>query len=398
MKISQPFVLLLGGLLSASGIGCSAITAVVTDYRPAPRDKRDGSAERMVAIGRVFENQGHFDKAEVLYRRALKQNPNDPAIRGQLQQLADRRTGRQFNADRVTSAIALADSVSTPDKAPRHSTKPKAEPVETSPPITAAVPGIVVAVAAGEVVPKVEFAAATSASPTIVVAETFDDSQSIADAETSTAVTDKDTEIVTDNVKDTVTADEILAVIDESADHPDLLMRGLQFGDSPETQCLAATLLGDCAADHTQVRAALAEAAGSTADDRLQLAIAASRIQRGETDDSTARTLIALLGSGDDDTRIQAVAELRHFGGTESHDECVTALRQLLTTDSHNVRAIAAVTLGDFPHIDPETCNQLRALATDDESPEVRDAASAAVGRGERQGAGTTQAMILTPR
>ena len=199
-------------------------------------------------------------------------------------------------------------------------------------------------------------------------------------------------------VTDSVTADEILAVLDVSADHPDLLIRGLQFGDSPETQCLAATLLGDCAPGHTQVRDVLAEAAGSTSDDRLRLAIAASRIQRGETDDSTARGLITLLESGDDDTRIQAAAELRHFGRTEMHDECVLALRQLLTTDTECVRAIAAVTLGDFPHIDAETSSQLRQLATEDESREVRDAARAAVGRGERQDAGTAQAMILTPR
>ncbi len=388
MKISQPFVLLLGGLLSASSIGCSAITAVVSDYRPAPRESRGGSADRIVAIGRIFENQGHYDKAEVMYRRALKQNPNDPAIRSQLQQLADRRNGRQFKAGGVTSAIALADSVSAPGRTKLRSSVPAKVSIEDSQPKTASVPGIVVTAAAGGELPQVELVAISSESPTIVVAAASDESQQIVDAETGIAAA----------LTDTVTADEVLEVIDVSADHPDLLIRGLKFGDSPETQCLAATLLGDCAPGHTQVRDVLAEAAGSTSDDRLRLAIAASRIQRGETDDSTARGLITLLESGDDDTRIQAAAELRHFGRTEMHDECVLALRQLLTTDTECVRAIAAVTLGDFPHIDAETSSQLRQLATQDESREVRDAASAAVGRGERQHAGTAQAMILTPR
>ena len=388
MKINQPFVLLLGGLLSASSMGCSAITAVVSDYRPAPRDNREGSADSMASIGRVFEKQGRFDKAEVMYRRALKQNPKDQAIRSQLQQLADRRNGRQFNADPVTNAIAMADSVSAPGRTAQRPTARATVRVATSEPVPASVPGIVFAAAADEESPQVELVAVSSESPTIVVAASNDKSQLIADAATGTAAA----------VTDSVTADEILAVLDVSADHPDLLIRGLQFGDSPETQCLAATLLGDCAPGHTQVRDVLAEAAGSTSDDRLRLAIAASRIQRGETDDSTARGLITLLESGDDDTRIQAAAELRHFGRTEMHDECVLALRQLLTTDTECVRAIAAVTLGDFPHIDAETSSQLRQLATEDESREVRDAARAAVGRGERQDAGTAQAMILTPR
>ncbi len=386
MKISQPFVLLLGVLLSASSIGCSAVTAVVRDYRPAPRGVRDGSADRMVAIGRVFENQGHFDKAEVMYRGALKKDPNDRAIRDQLQHLADHRSGREFKAGGVTGAIALADSVSTPGRTARRQTTPASVRVATSEPGATSVPGIVVAAAANEEFPRVELAAVSGASPTIVVAESSDERQTTANVETVAAVTD------------IVTADEILAVIDESADHPDLLIRGLQFGDSPETRCLAATLLGDCAAEHVPVRDALAEAAARTPDDRLRLAIAASRIQRGEADDSIARSLIALLKSDDDDTRIQAAAELRHFGGTETHDECVVALRQLLTTDAECVRAIAAVTLGDFPHIDAETSRQLRQLATDDASREVRDAAGAAVGRGNRQDAGTAQAMILTPR
>ena len=386
MKISQPFVLLLGGLLSASGIGCSAINAVVSEYRPAHRESRGGSADRIVAIGRVFENQGHYDKAEVMYRRALKQNPNDPAIRSQLQQLADRRNGRQFNADPVTNAIARADSVSNPGRTKRRSSIPENVSEATSEPASATRARFVAAPASGDEGSQVELAAVSSESPTIVHADSSGESSFTTAAEPDSPMTDA------------VTADEILAVIDESADHPGLLIRGLQFGDSPETRCIAATLLGDCAAEHVGVRDALAEAAGSTHDDRLRLAIAASRIQRGEADDSTARSLIALLTSDVDDTRIQAAAELRHFGGTETHDECVLALRQLLTTDTECVRAIAAVTLGDFPHIDAETSRQLRQLATEDESREVRDAASAAVGRRERRDAGTSQAMILTPR
>jgi len=116
MKISQPFVLLLGGLLSASSLGCSVIGAAVSDYRPASREGR-GSTERMVAIGRVFESQGKYDQAEAMYRRALKQKPADPAIQEQLQQLADRRTGRKFDSASTSNAVVRSNAQSASGRA-----------------------------------------------------------------------------------------------------------------------------------------------------------------------------------------------------------------------------------------------------------------------------------------
>ncbi len=398
MKISQPFVLLLGGLLSASSIGCSAVSAVVHDSRPAPHDSREGSADRMVAIGRVFENQGRFDSAEVMYRRALKQNPRNPVVRDQLQQLANRRKSREFTADPASTAIALADSVSARDNTAGRAVLPatavtatQTKAVAERQPTAAVSPRVVPTAAEAQERPQVEYAAvaamATDAAPvTVAATELSVEGPPVPDSGRSS------------ELADTVTAEEILAVIDEAADHSELLIRGLQVGDSWETKCLAATLLGDCAPDNSKVRDMLADGAPANADDGLRLAIATSRIQRGEADVSTARSLISLLESGAEDTRIQAAAELRHFGGTEAHEDCVLALRHLLATDSENLRAIAAVTLGDFPHIDPETSSQLRKLSTDDDSSQVREAASAAVGRARRPDAGTAQAMVVSPR
>ncbi len=114
MKFSRPLVLLLGGILSASSLGCAAITAVVSDSRPAHRENRS-DADRLVAIGRVFENQGRYDRAEVLYRKAQKLNPQDASIRSQLQQLAARRKEKQFGPSGAAEAIALADAVRPPE-------------------------------------------------------------------------------------------------------------------------------------------------------------------------------------------------------------------------------------------------------------------------------------------
>ena len=93
MRFRHPLVLLLGGLLSASSVGCSAVTAVVSDTRPATRQGR-GSSDKYAAIARVYENQGRYDQAEAMYRRALKQNPGNSEVRNSLQQIAGRKAGR----------------------------------------------------------------------------------------------------------------------------------------------------------------------------------------------------------------------------------------------------------------------------------------------------------------
>ena len=123
MKFSQPLVLFLGSVLSASGIGCSAITAVVSDSSPANREHRD-DADRLAAIARVFENQGRYDKAEVLYGKALKNRPQDAELRKHLQQLAERRKEKKFGPTETANAIARADIVSPPKSGvQRHQSK-----------------------------------------------------------------------------------------------------------------------------------------------------------------------------------------------------------------------------------------------------------------------------------
>ena len=87
MRFRQPLVLLLGSVMSASSIGCSAVTAIISDSRPVNRANRS-DADRLTAIGRVFENQGRYDQAEVMYRKALRNRPQDFQIRNQLQQIA----------------------------------------------------------------------------------------------------------------------------------------------------------------------------------------------------------------------------------------------------------------------------------------------------------------------
>jgi tetratricopeptide (TPR) repeat protein len=408
MKFRHPLVLLLGGLLSASGIGCSAITAVVGDSRPAARQGRD-SAGQMAAIARVFENQGRYGQAEVMYRKALKQNPNDPTIRTQLQQLAERRKGKNFAADPVKEAIAQADSAaSARTHSPAASVAPQSKALASvgtgtntgmaqtssnssttkpTPNAPAAIVSSVLTQPSSELAEEIE-AGATSAVTTAAatVNSTINHVKAVSAEMVSPAPELR---------SNTVTAEEILAVVDTSAEHSDLLLRGLRYGDSLEAQCLAATLMGDCDTDNAEIRKALETASHSAKDTYLRLAITDSRIQRNEHDAKTAACLISLMEDGPMDVRIQACSSLRHFAGSDSQTDCVQALAALLDTDSPDLRAAAAVTLGDFEQLSPEVVARLISIARSDASSDAREAAGAATARYE--GRSPETAMTIAP-
>ncbi len=103
--------LLLGGGLSVFNIGCAAVDAIVSS--PAGHAARNGSPQRIAAIGRVFENQGRYAQARSMYRQALKNDPNNSVARDRLEYLAT----IQPAANRRTAteeAIAIADTLAPP--------------------------------------------------------------------------------------------------------------------------------------------------------------------------------------------------------------------------------------------------------------------------------------------
>ncbi|MCA9036732.1 MAG: hypothetical protein KDA91_16475, partial [Planctomycetaceae bacterium] len=110
MNLRRPWVILLAGVLSASGSGCAVYNAVTSTSHSSSGP--NGTAERFVSIGRTFENQSRYDQAEMMYRKALRIRPNDETIQSHLTQLADRRAGRDFGADSIDRAVAMADAVS----------------------------------------------------------------------------------------------------------------------------------------------------------------------------------------------------------------------------------------------------------------------------------------------
>ncbi len=377
MRFSQPLVLLLGSVLSASGVGCSAISAVVTDSRPAHRENRSDT-DRIAAIGRVFENQGRYDKAEVMYRRALKNRPQDSELRSQLQQLAERRKEQSFGPSGTASAIAAADIVSPPKSNVRPAsvtTQTESEPtVHLSSPVdtnTAAADDF-------EMLPQLPIAGtATLAETSSIISNAAHSSAPVQQIQRASGKSDgwrKSSGRV-------VTNDQVMAALESPDQHLELLLDALILGDSMETKALAATLLGDCDPGNLEAREALAEQLKSQSTPDVVLALCDSQIERGEADGQTVSRLIGLCSGSDQETQIQATSQLRNFAGTEFGPQCTAVLSGLLADAEPSVRATAALTLGDFTALNTTATARLEELAANDSSSNVREAAESTLSR-----------------
>ena len=408
MRFRHPLVLLLGGLLSASSVGCSAVTAVVSDTRPAARQGR-GAADKYAAIARVYENQGQYDQAQAMYRRALKQNPNNSEVRSSLQQLANRKAGRKFGNEIKTEAVAATNALQDATKetavalnaaatAVPSQLKATAESELTTASLNVEMLSSEASGLSGKLSPAsfekstAETKVTHSASVEVALADTEETVVTLQESKVGEAKT----VLVSSSLASLVSAEQILAVVDTPGEHAELLLNGLKHGDSLETQCLAATLLGDCDRADVAIRDALQKANEAATDVYLRLAICDSRIQRAEQDALTAKCLISLLGKAPTELQVQVCSSMHHFVGSESESACIAALESALTSDSAELRASAAVALGDFPNVPESTKVQLKKMATSDAVPAVRDAADASVDRyGESDDFETAEILVM---
>ncbi len=421
MRFRHPLLLLLGGLISASSVGCSAVTAVVSDTRPAARQGR-GSADKFAAIARVYENQGRYDQAEAMYRKALKQNPNNTEVRSSLQQLANRKTGRKFGNEIRTEAIAKAEVAqkAVVETAVALNAKAPSGPASLSVPanLNAAVkPDAIkselktaslsvdnlateLSAEAGKLSPASfeETAAEVKATASTVVKAVEVEVAAVTTASEAASTVQTKVTAAKPSSEQLISAEQILAIVEMPAEHADLLLSGLKHGDSLETQCLAATLLGDCDRSRSEIRDALRTANEAATDPYLRLAICDSRIQRAEHDEITAKSLISILKTASPELQAQVCASMHHFVGSQSESACAAALESALTSESPNLRAGAAVALGDFPNLSESAKNQLKKMAASDSEEAVREAASASADRYAASDDSETAEILVMPR
>ncbi|MBL8818301.1 MAG: HEAT repeat domain-containing protein [Planctomyces sp.] len=374
MKMRQPLALLLGGIVSFSSVGCAAFNAM-SEKGPGASTK-DANAERLVSIGRVFENQGKYDQAEVMYRKALKQRPSDPVIRQQLTQLADRKAGRQFGPANSEEALAMADAVS----GAHHS---KARPSSNTAKTTSAKPA------------TVQLTAGTSGKASIKTASATTEVAPI--PPTPKPVSSAVQTSATGAEKSGITFEDVLAKTEGAAGHAAWLKKALCEAESAEARTLAATLLAECDPADQSINELLSSRLECETDAGLQLAICETQTVRGCSDEDTAEALIQIAQSDSEELQVQAIMSLRHFAGTEHQAECLSCLTELLRHQTTSVRAAASITAGDYEPGDETMLNLLTELAASDADPSVREAARAAIGRRGTNSVETAAPILIQP-
>ena len=412
MYFRKPVVLLLGGMLTAAAIGCSAASVLVKDQRPK-QSVRQSSSDRMLAIGRMFEEQGKLERAEAMYRGALKRNGRNQEAQQLLSDLQTRRRSPQpaMVADVPRPARTMGVSAQTPAPAstvrqvavkppvtaavtaPAKPASPAAQPVKTvsrlktvatTSPGTSATPAApaVSATPAGPTTPaapmpgtlppenkSAEKAAAGFVLPSAPAATPTPAPAAVAAAAPASS-------------GKTITLDEVLAAAEAPAEHGALLAQALKSGDVPEARCLAAALLGECRSGDAQIAAALQESGRTTDDVSLLLAVVDSQQQHNLMDSATVENLIRLLPECEPAVQVQGVTMMRHCSALSCREECVGLLTSLLESSHADVRAAAALTFSDFRPLSVDTVSRLEKLSADDSSEEVRESAAASLARG----------------
>jgi len=407
MFFRKPVVLLLGGLVTASVVGCSAASVLLTDQRPK-QSVRQSSTDRMVAIGQMFEEQGNLERAEAMYRGALRKNGGNQEVR---QLLADVQTRRRTpQTHHAVAAATPARKMGAPATAAFAASSTPAVPAEVSgqkvsttvsvpagnvgapspvQPVVKPVSRLKSAAEVSQPVVSVEKNTTPAPAESSTVAKTAPapiPTQAPAPAPAPAApLSEKQPTVLVSPEQPTVkviTLDDVLSAAESPLENLHLLVEALQSGDGPEVRCLAAALLGECRGDDPQVTHALQEAGRTTSDVGLLLAIVDSQLQLSSMDSQTAANLLRLLPGSDPAVQVQGVTTLRHFAGLDCREQCVTLLTGMLESSHAEVRAAAALTLSDFRPLTAGAVSRLEQLSADDASEEVRESAAASLARG----------------
>ena len=405
---------LLGTGMSVVGVGCAAVDALVSS--PAGRGASSSSPERLIAVGRVFENQGRMSQAQAMYRQALKSDPGNSIARERMEFIASMNSGRSFSPSELRSkdAIAVADSLQSkqqlksPSKqatnrrttelgstlAATTRTKRESAPSEDSKAFADQFEddaGWVQIVETGwELAEMEEAVASESTSPDLKIVPA--NQKSTIETVGYDNNTSSKAEVITAEIRTTttntewrassrsrVTFEELSAWIDSPIENQDNLLRALKSGEDDGVKALAAAMLTECSLGDDSINVALREACKSSSS-LLKVTGRDTLIQRGAIDQAGVDELISLLSDTDADIRAQAAASLRNCAGTEWTSSCVEGLSVLLNDAEPTTVAVAASTLGDFGTHAAECTEQLKRLLQSD-NPLVSEAAMVALNR-----------------
>jgi len=410
-------------------MGCAAVDALVSS--PAGHSAHDASPERMAAIGRVFENQGRYARAESMYRKSLSVDPqNDVAARG-IRSIATRTTTRSFESEKPTAAtmVAMADSLNgrpTTRRTPQQRAAAVPTPVdvreviedqrdqmmaslqpaipqviEESQPLPAVLPTVDAGEAdnietttsdGGDIALantgwQLDPDAAQVTNTAADVALTFAPAAKVKDISTVGFEGD-DTQVATvasmasswKSANRRISLEQLLDWSDAPAENRDNLLQAVEDGEDDGVKAYAASMLAECPLDDTGIDEPLLEASDSDSD-LIRAAIWDVLTQRGNVTEQAAYELLTLTQANDPGIRAQSAASLRHFAGTEWSPASIEGLEELLADSDPSVVAVAAATLGDFGAEAADSRHALMHLMTNTQDDLVRNAADVSLNR-----------------
>ena len=177
-------------------------------------------------------------------------------------------------------------------------------------------------------------------------------------------------------------ADNQLGAIEQYVEQPEQsipqLIQFLGNADS-DVRSLAAFLIGETGWKGASALPALNQQLQAEQHDVIRVTIAESIAKLDSQSRAAFMVMSKCLESPEVDIRTQAAFALRVYAGA-GHAECVRQLAASLTDVDPNVRSMAALSLGDFGPSAAEAIPAIEA-AMNDQSSDVREAASAALAR-----------------
>lgn len=352
MRSQRPLVgLTLGVLICIGSAGCAVNSSIA---KRSPVRRSDNVApQRLLAIAKVFEQQGHIDRAASMYERVLAQDPSSMQARSAIAHIASMSHPRDFRGDQpvVSENRGEVQLANTSDI----NTQP-VQPIVGSKLIPVPTQELVVRTVRPPEVPGILEVPTVSPKPVLettmsVVAEAVDTSTQVVPlvASAPEQLTSANRLVSLEEVRhQAASAAEVMAGLANANDsNVDVLLHVLNYNDDPERRAVAAALLAEVPAGDLRVDSALDQ---HCMHDVALVSSAAceSLLARGLVSNDMIQVLLSLSGHSDAGIRSQVTVSLRRLAGTPWEDDVVQASLMRLDDTSPTVRGLASLTLSEF--------------------------------------------------
>ncbi len=353
MRSHRPLTgLTLGVLICVGSAGCAVNNSIA--LRGPGRRSDTVAPQRLLAIAKVFEQQGHLDRAASMYERVLAHDPTSIQARNAIADLESMNQPRDFRgtqpaASEVRGETLLADNtyhgkqnVQLIEGTPL---SPVPEPpIAIQPEMPIAVPGVL---KLPPVPPEANLEVASSVVGTAV--ETSTQAVTAVGSALDQSVPANRLVSLEEVRQQTASAARNMAGLPDAAhSNVNVLLRVLKESEDPERRAVAAALLADSPTNEARVDSALEQ---HCLNDTALVASAAceSLLARGLVSDQMIHTLLGLSEHPDAGVRNQVCGSLRRLAETPWEDDAVQASLMRLDDTSPTVRGMAALTLSEFP-------------------------------------------------